>query len=116
MVVKVDSGRTTGSSGRMMFIVSSNVDKVDPDTRKLIRSHVMRGKKQKKSCPGRAKREISQANMTHHTPTAPVSLEQVMKTHALLVPRTIGSDWSFAEFTDEREPLMALNMENGSFV
>lgn len=100
-----------------MFIVSSNVEKVDPGTRKLIRSHVMRGKKQKKTCPGtRAKRETSLANMLDRTPTAPISLEQVMNTYALLVPRTIGSDWSFAEFSDEREPLMALNMANGSFL
>lgn len=104
---------STGSSGslaRMLFIVSSNVEKVDPATRKLIRSHVMRGKKQKKGRPNEDKRTTSWAAMIGRGQAAPVKLEEGIKAYVPLLPGRVGSDLSFVEFADEIEPSMVLNI------
>ncbi|KAK4941949.1 hypothetical protein LTR10_018279 [Elasticomyces elasticus] len=100
------------SSARLMFIVSSNVEKVDPVTRKQIRSHVMRGKRQKKD----VKQAMSLANSGSHigTPKTPANLEQVMRTYAPLLPRTIRFDLSFT--ADEMDAFMALNMVDVSMI
>ncbi|TAQ89520.1 hypothetical protein B7494_g2188 [Chlorociboria aeruginascens] len=49
------------ASARMLFIVSSNIEKADPATRKLIRSHVLRGEKKKGASmfPGRVGSDLS---------------------------------------------------------
>ncbi|KAI1610931.1 hypothetical protein EDD36DRAFT_420957 [Exophiala viscosa] len=103
-----------GSSTRMMFIVSSNVEKVDPVVRKQIRSHVMRGKRQKKYQPEDDKRATSLAKTGNRVPKTPANLEQVMRTYAPLVPRTILFDLSFA--ADEIDALMALRMVDVSMI
>jgi hypothetical protein len=102
--------RFSFSSTRMLFIVSSNLEKVDSATRKLIRSHVMRGKKREKGHPDKDHRTMSQATMTGRIQVAPVSLEEVIQTYAPLVPGRVGSDLSFVEFADEVEPSMLLKM------
>lgn len=88
----------------MLFIVSSNVEKVDPVTRKLIRSHVMQGRKQTRIRPKdrsvRKPREI-----------AAIELLDVIKKSVPLLPGRIGSDLSFfADFQDEVEPQVLVNM------
>jgi len=101
---------SSSSSTRMLFIVSSNVEKADPATRKLIRSHVMRGKKQKGSRRDKNQRTTSWTTMAGSTQAAPVKLEEVIKMYALLIPGRVGSDLSFIEFADDVESSMLLNM------
>lgn len=95
----------SSSSAKMLFIVSSNVEKANPITRKLIRSHVMRGKKQKKGRPDKDRRTTNWASQT-----SPVKLEELIKTYAPQFPGRVGSDLSFIEFPDEIESSMLLNM------
>jgi hypothetical protein len=101
-------------SSRMPFIISSNVEKADPATRKLIRSHVMRGKKQKRGRPDKGQRTTSWGKMTGRTPVTRVKLEEVIEMYMPIVPDRVGSDLSFVEFADEIEPLMLLNIIRGS--
>ena len=105
-----ESRGSSRSSARMLFIISSNVEKVDPATRKLIRSHVMRGKRQKRGRTDEDKRTTSWATMAGRTQAVPVKLEEVIKAYAPLVPGRVGSDLSFVEFADEIEPSVVLNM------
>ena len=89
---------------RMQFIVSSDANKVDPVTRKLIRSHVMRGKKTKKP----------RAQVQTRKPLAAlVKLQDVVETCAAVIPGRVGSDVSFVDFADEVEPSLLLNMFKG---
>ena len=94
-----------------MFIVSSNVEKVDPITTKQIRSHVMRGKRQKKSQPEDGKGATSLAKSGTGIPKTPANLEQVMRMYAPFVPRTMRFDLSFT--VDEIDALLALRMVDG---
>lgn len=93
----------------MLFVVSSNVEKVDPATRKLIRSHARRVKPSKP----RRRDEERKFNTASHVPVPPVKLEEVVDRHVLLLPGRIGSDLSFVKFTDEIEPTIALNIMKG---
>ena len=98
----------------MLFIVSSNAEKVNPATRKLIRSHAMRGKKQKKARPDDSKRKSYSATTAGRTRTASIKVEEVITKFAPLLPGRVGSDLSFVEFADEIEQSTALNMVKGS--
>lgn len=98
------------SSDGMPFIISSNVEKVDPATRQLIRSHVMQGKKKKRSGPNKAQRMARWAIMDDRSDATPFELEEAIKAYAQIVPDRVGSDTSFIEFADEIEPSMRLNM------
>lgn len=104
----------SGSSARMHFIVSSNVEKADPATRKLIRSHVMRGKKKKRGHPDKDQQAPSWGAVTSHTQGARLKLEEVIEGYTPLLPGRVGSDLSFVEFTDTIEPSMLLNIRIGS--
>ncbi|KAH7420239.1 hypothetical protein BKA64DRAFT_562825 [Cadophora sp. MPI-SDFR-AT-0126] len=85
----------------MHFIVSSNVEKADPVTRKLIRSHVMRGKKTKKP---------HQHTLAQKPLACPIKLQDVVETCAAAIPGRVGSDLSFVVFADEVEPSLLLKM------
>ena len=92
----------------MLFIVSSDVKKADPATRKLIKSHAMQGIKKKRR----------QFAKVLETPialprTLPVMLEETIETCAPALPGRIGSDLSFVEFADEIEPSILLNIVKG---
>ncbi|KAK9319510.1 hypothetical protein V1517DRAFT_332366 [Lipomyces orientalis] len=87
-------GSSGSSTARIPFIVSLNVEKADPATRKLIRSHGRRGKNNK----GAAK----------------VKLEEVMEMYTPLVVGHVGTDLSFVQFADEIEPSILLNITKGS--
>ncbi|KAJ9419930.1 hypothetical protein QL093DRAFT_2591347 [Fusarium oxysporum] len=84
---------------------------VDAVTRKLIRSHVMRGKKKKvrpdKGQPTIGRRERT---MAVYTQTARIKLEEVGSLYTSLIPSRVGSDLSFAEFAADIELLMLLNI------
>ncbi|KAH7202861.1 uncharacterized protein BKA55DRAFT_658166 [Fusarium redolens] len=94
------------------FIVSSNLENVDAVTRKLIRSHVMRGKKKKKVRPDKGQPTIGRRarTMAVCTQTARVKLEEVGSLYTSLIPSRVGSDLSFAEFAADIELPMLLNI------
>ncbi|MCJ1472281.1 hypothetical protein MMC13_000928 [Lambiella insularis] len=95
----------------MPFIVSSNIDKVDPATRKIIRRHVMRGKKRKKADrPGRATADSMQNHRTR------IGLQEVLDMYALLQPGCFGTHRYFVDFPTEIEPSFFWNMERVSTV
>jgi len=92
----------------MLFIVSSNVEKVDQSTRKLIRSHVMQGKKQKRI---RVKKGPRTSGLPRNQLLGePVRLVDVITMGVPLLPGRIGLDLPYAEFRDEVEPQTLLNM------
>ena len=109
-----ESKGSAGPSARMPFITSSNVEKADPATRKLIRSHVMRGKKKKGVRFDKGQRTTSLRRMAGRTQAARVKLEEVIEMYAPQVPGRVGSDLSFVEFADEIEPSIRLNMIKSS--
>jgi hypothetical protein len=109
-----EARRSSGSSAKMPFIVSSNIEKVDSATRKLIRSHVMRGKKQKRGRPDKDQQVTSWGTMAGRIKAARVKLEEVIEIYTPLVPGRVGSDLSFIEFADEIERSILLNMTKGS--
>ncbi|KAF4340972.1 hypothetical protein FBEOM_5096 [Fusarium beomiforme] len=93
------------------FIVSSNLENVDAVTRKLIRSHVMRGKK-KKVRPDKGQPTIGRRarTMAVYTQTARIKLEEVGSLYTSLIPSRVGSDLSFAKFAADIELPMLLNI------
>jgi hypothetical protein len=101
------------SSGTPLFIVSSNADKADPVTRKLIRSHVMRGKKKQKDPLDKAQRTVKSKSKADLNPAERVKLEELVEMYASHFPGRIGSDLSFVEFADEMDPSILLNMVKG---
>ena len=111
------AGRDKSSLARMPFIVSSNVEKADAATRKLIRSHVMRGKKAKRDRSDADQRMASGATSTAGRMQASrIKLEEVIEilTTPRVLPIRIGSDFSFFDFADDIEPTMLLNMHKRS--
>ncbi|OTB07723.1 hypothetical protein M426DRAFT_266956 [Hypoxylon sp. CI-4A] len=109
MVKSNDSRRPSSSLARMPFIVSSNMEKVDPTTRKLIRSHARRGKKTKGS---RATKDqhFSGKAITGYIKTDRVKLDEVIEVYVPLTPGRIGPDLYFIEFTDVMEPSIYFNL------
>lgn len=115
------AGPATGSgpldsSTSMPFIISSNADKADPATRKLIRSHAMRGKKKKKVLPRKGGRMTVQEPVAFGTHAERVKLEEVIKMYTPVVPGRVGSDLSFTECAAEIEQSMLMNTIKGSCV
>jgi hypothetical protein len=111
-----------GSSTSMPFIVSRSADKADAATRKLIRSHVMRGKKQNRLRPSKRQLQLLEkeqsrtksARPARHVRVVPVGTEELQLElichYAAPIPRRVGSDFSFVEFADDIEPEMVLNV------
>jgi len=87
----------------MLFIVSSNAEKADPATRRLIRSEVLRGTKQKRKPSLRAAKAKDQRKTTRSSSLAPIKLEHAVELCAQLLPNRIGSDLSFIQLADEVE-------------
>jgi hypothetical protein len=110
MTGSVGSRESSSSAAKMLFIVSSNVEKVDQDTRKLIRSHVMQGKKQKRFRAKSGFRTTSAESMKSRNQAVPIKLVDVITTSVPLLPGRIGSDLCFFEFRDEVEPRVLMNM------
>ncbi len=107
----VAPGKDNGPPGPgMVFIVSSNTRKVNPATRKLIRSYVMQGKKQKRGHHSGYQGTPRHCDRHCCTQATQISLDEAIETHAALLPGRVGSDLSFIDFVDEVEPSMALNM------
>ncbi|KAI1378981.1 hypothetical protein F4677DRAFT_410239 [Hypoxylon crocopeplum] len=111
-----ESIKPSALSARMPFIVLSNVEKTDPATRRLIRSHARRGITRKRGPPAKDQPTVSPGAVTGHTQKERVELEEVVEIYTPLIPGRIGSDICFVEFGDEIEPLALLNMTKVSTV
>jgi hypothetical protein len=98
----------SNSSISMLFIVSSDIKKADPATRKLIRSHAMQGIKKKR------RRVVRVQSVPDALPsTTSVTLEKAAEICAPALPGRVGSDLSFVEFAAEMEQSILLNIVNG---
>ena len=100
----------SNTPARMPFITTSNADKADLVTRKLIRSHVMRGKKSIKL------RCAHPQNPSCLTATGPVEAprwrgEEVLALYSSCLPERIGSDLSLIAANAEQS--MLRNMMRG---
>ena len=104
------------SLASMPFIVSSDVSKVTPATRKLIRSHVMRGKKLKRPCPNGDGRRASCATASGSIKAVQVKPEEVVDLYTPIIPTRVGSDLSFIEFAADIEPSMLFDMAKGLWI
>ncbi|KAF1965836.1 hypothetical protein BU23DRAFT_518851 [Bimuria novae-zelandiae CBS 107.79] len=91
--------KTRSTDTGLPFIVSVNQVKVDPATRRLIRSHVMRGKNRAKK-PGR--RQGSRDNNVPKTYSS--TTHEVLR--AETIPRWLSSKFSGIRFADEVEPAL----------
>ncbi|KAJ3454690.1 hypothetical protein MRS44_013290 [Fusarium solani] len=100
----------------MPFIVSSSVDKADPATRKLIRSHVMRGKKKRKRYPEKVSHGPKGGKLTSCTQVERINLDEVIQTYTPQIPTRIGGDLSFIDFAEDIEFSMLLNITKVSTV
>jgi hypothetical protein len=88
-----------GGEEGLHFVVSTSVEKPNPELRKLIRSHVMMGKNRGKKFPPQ-KRGSKRMQKGPPTSTIPAS-------HPILpvtTPRKFGSDVSTISFADAVEP------------
>lgn len=102
-------------SSRNPFIISSNTEKVDAATRRLIRSHVMQGKQKKKRRPGRGQVPSSCSVRTAGSSrVARVNFDEVLGIYMpSKVPGRVGSDFSLIEFAAEIELSMLLSIVKG---
>ncbi|KAK8057615.1 hypothetical protein PG996_011552 [Apiospora saccharicola] len=102
--------------GNMPFIVSSNGDKANPTTRRLIRSHVMRGKKKKKKemtagiSPSRGREGNGIGTSTGPVQRDPVNLEELFKTHMPLLPGRLGTRLYYLDFPDDIDSSVIMQM------
>ena len=93
------------------FIVSLNSEKADVATRKLIRSHVMRGKKQRKLArPDRAKKDTRCQRVCPRSQPVQAQLAEIFGMYTSVLPNRVGSDLSFVKLTDGVEPYILLNV------
>ncbi|CAM1503332.1 Fc.00g081080.m01.CDS01 [Cosmosporella sp. VM-42] len=94
----------------MPFIVSSNIEKVDPATRKLIRSYARRGMRDRRDRPEKYRRTVNSRTLAGSIHPERIRLEELIETYTCLVPGRVGSEFSFVELADEIELSMLLNM------
>jgi hypothetical protein len=85
----------------MPFILSTGKQKGDAATRKLIRSHVMLGKNKGKPRPSKRTRLLPWETVPAWSSSENVS---VVQGQFSVVPKRVGSDWSFIQLADEIEP------------
>ncbi|WAO82854.1 Hypothetical protein NCS54_00002400 [Fusarium falciforme] len=116
MTTRHEFGGFPAPSTRMPFIVSSSVDKVDPATRKLIRSHVMRGKKKRKRYPEKVSHGSKVGELTSCTQVERINLDEVIQMYTPQIPTRIGGDLSFIDFAEGIELSMLLNITKVSTV
>ncbi|KAI1206379.1 uncharacterized protein F4807DRAFT_439859 [Annulohypoxylon truncatum] len=93
---------TTQLSG-MPFVVSTSLDKPDPNLRKFIRKHVMMGKNRGKTRPTKKKEnkvvELSEVvNTTNGLTKSPSNASLIVRRHP--IPPNVGSQLSTVHFAD----------------
>lgn len=97
-------------SNAMLFISTSDLEKADPATRKLIRSHVMRGRK-KKDRGSNSQQLISSPRMkAARSQAVRAELADMLEQYTQLVPARIGSEFSFLQFASDIELLRMVHL------
>ncbi|KAK5659922.1 hypothetical protein OQA88_13386 [Cercophora sp. LCS_1] len=81
------------------FIVATTLEKEDAETRKLIRSHVMRGKNKGKKMPRAPQR--SKADAQEAPPASRVLIKNEETQWTFVSPRNITSQFSLSGFSEE---------------
>ncbi|OGM47778.1 hypothetical protein ABOM_003239, partial [Aspergillus bombycis] len=95
------------------IIVSTGAAKADPETRRLIRSHVMLGKNRGKyRRPGRDDRaELEHDETCNEKPrTLRKQFRPLTKRPLSIIPQTVGSEVSLLQFADTVEPALAVDI------
>lgn len=95
------------------FIVSHNVEKADSATRKFIRSHVMRGKKQKRDAANK-KTTATKSDPSRIIRLVRVQMEDLPSMYTQQIPIRVGSDASCLHVCDEIAPPTIMNIVKGS--
>lgn len=108
-------GVPSAPSVTLSFISASTAEKADPATRKLIRSHVMRGRKRKNGVRNKDQGKVNLQITAARPKAMQVKLEEVLQGYTPLVPNRIGSDFSFIDFPDEIEPSIVFNITHSSW-
>ena len=104
-------GLIAGLPCNMPFIVSSNIDKLDPTTRKFISRHVMRGKKKRKAHVTGAVGIASADPMQNGR--IPPRLQEVLDMYKEIQPGCFGTQQRFVDFPGESEASVLWDIEQG---
>ncbi|KAE8415068.1 hypothetical protein BDV36DRAFT_263538 [Aspergillus pseudocaelatus] len=102
-----------GGSAMLPIIISTGTGKPDPDTRKLIRSHVMLGKNQGKSRrSGRDDRAELEHDETCNAKSRTLRKQPgpLVKRPPSIIPQRVGSEVSLLQFADTVEPALAVDI------
>lgn len=113
----MSSQLTTG----LQFVVSTGVEKPDPELRKFIRSHVMLGKNQGRKLPPRTRKAKKMQELSSSSDPSPPLTSELDEDHLsssapfagpshplaivqATIPRKLGSGMSTIRFADALEP------------
>lgn len=94
------------STSTMLFVVASDIRKTDAATRKMIRSHAMRGRKQKRKKKGETRKEDEMQVIKADE----IRFEDLLELYTPLTLGHVGSDLCFVPFAQEIELSMLLNI------
>lgn len=91
------------------FVVSTDVEKPNPELRKFIRSHCMLGKNRGKTLPPRKRKPKRTQDASTSSESPASSTTTTVSRHILpvTVPRKFGSDLSTIRFANTVEPRVA---------
>lgn len=93
--------------------MATTLEKEDADTRKLIRSHVMRGKNKGKKMQRTAKRTNREVQVV--SPPTNVLIKNEETQWTFVSPRKIGSDFGLSGFSDELDHTSQKLVHEGLF-
>lgn len=113
----------SGATAGVLFIVSSGIQKQDPATRRLIKSHVMTGRKQNRRRPGKQRKptaiEKQSANLVVESDwntSAQSGVQELLKLYKKSrIPAPVATDLSFMRFADDVEPAILINITKGLY-
>ena len=101
------------SLAELPFVVSTGTGKEDAAIRKLIRSHVMLGKNKGKPRPTKCKKVLPWEAVLVPIPAEDTS---ALQESVSVVPKRVGSDWSFIQLADEIEPIALAEILECEFI
>lgn len=90
----------------MPFVVSTGLEKPDPEVRKLIRSHVMLGKNQGKTRRPKRREARELADKSSSVTDLGGPSGSLITASRTVIPQKIGSDLLTIRFADAVEPYM----------
>jgi hypothetical protein len=102
-------GKPSEGPVELQFVVSTTDEKPDPELRKFIRSHVMKGKNKgkilKKRNPIREQDDVPSASGSLPTASTIVTGNRIFDdVQSAQIPRKFGSDFCSVRFADSVEP------------